>query len=181
MRKYFALILSAILLLYGCASSNSTSTPLIYAQDGVYNMTAQEYIDFVNAAIAEQGDSRYESIPAFVESGAKIEICYFNFTLRLTTNADGYITKFDYDWKLGPDAVNNTAPFIIGFTIGCMSPDENTAAAIWDQLDMMDPSSPQYTTEATVNGTLFHYYCYYDGVYSDLTISPESATAEQPE
>ena len=172
MKKLLSLGLATLLILSCLAGCSSGSKASIYIKDGAYNLTPQQYIDAVNAVIEEQGDSRYSTIPDFVASEEKIEICSFRFTLALTTNDDGYITKFDFDWDAESRDAYNTAPFIIGLTIGSIAPDE-AGNAVWAKLDMMDIVSPKYSTEASSNGTVFSYDCYGHGVFNRLIISPE--------
>lgn len=181
MKKILALVLVVVIVLFAVlafsnsksSQSASTRNAVLRVSDNAFNMTPQQYINLVNSAIVAQGDSRYKTIPDFVESGEQIEICWINFTLALTTNEAGYISKFEFDWKLGSDSVNNTAPFVVGYTIGCICPGE-AADAVFSRLDMMDTTSPKYNTIATSNGVVFDYDCFYDGIYSELVITPKT-------
>lgn len=154
MKKFlFAVMVSVFVLsLTACGSSNNAE---MYVKDGAFNLTAQEYIDALNEVVEMQNDSRYLSIPDFEKSGDFIEIDSIYCSVKLDTNDEGYLTHIWYSWNGTRRDIGYSIGLYSGMTFELLAPDESDS--ISDQLDMMNTSSKNYETSATVNGTQVDY------------------------
>lgn len=162
-------IISIIVLLIMLSSCSSPKADM-YIEDGVYNLTAQEYIDRMNDAVEVQGDSRYLPIPDFEESEDTIDIDFIYLTVRLTTNDAGNIAEIYYTW----DGTREDVGYSLGLYLACTLDmlGVNDTDAVYDQLDMMNYNSSSYETSYEDNGTSFSYRTMGSGQFNYLTISP---------
>lgn len=162
-----SILLISCLSLVGCTKT----TPIMYVENGVYNLTAQDYIDRINAEVAAQNDSRYLQIPDFSVSDEAINIDWIYLTVRITTDSNEKIKEIQYSWNGTRTDVGYSIGLYCGMTVEMLAEGESGSAM--DTLDMMDYTSVSYETSYTVNGTVLEYSTIGGGEFNWLTIRPE--------
>ena len=162
-----AIILSAGLALAGC----SQAAPIMYVEDGRYNLTAQAYIDLLNEQVEAQNDSRYLEIPDYTFSGDTIDIDGTYLTVRITADDAGKIEKIRYSWNGGRSGVGYSIGLYMGMTAEMLAEGESGPAM--DALDMMDYTVSSYETSYEISGSVLEYSSTGHAEFNYLTIRPE--------
>lgn len=172
MKKKTAFVLACLMSLAALCSCGQSDKSAMYPVDGAYNLTPQEYIDAINANVENQGDSRYKTIPDFEASGEAISVWGMNIEVKIDTNDSGYITQIKYEWIIGSLEISNAATFLVGLTISMLSADNSES--IIDQLDMLRTgfTGSSYETNCTMDGSNYSFFCFGNGKYNWLTITP---------
>lgn len=174
MKKFLVLILSLSFLfaLTSCGSSKSQGPMAV--TDGTFGLTPQEYIDKLNTLVEASNDSRYLSIPDYVESGKSISVGSIYLELTLTADDDGNLTEIKWHWNADRVGTTENAIFQLSATILLISDNEEALETVIDELDPLDSSYPRYDTSYVLDGALYQYSSINHAQYNDITITPDS-------
>jgi hypothetical protein len=172
MKNLFSFALALLLLVSLASCGGSKPEPAMKVEDGSFNLTPQEYIDYINNLIEAENDSRYLSIPDFTKSEKSIDVKGNNLYLTLTSDSDGKLTEIRCHWNAKKQGTTSNAGFYLSASILMISADEDAPEKVVGELDMLDTVSPMYDTSYTLDGALYSYSTYGHGQYNTITITP---------
>lgn len=140
--------------------------------DGTFGLTPQEYIDRLNILVEDLNDSRYLSIPDYVESGSPILVDGIYLDLILTADDDENLTGVKLEWHANRAGTTENAILYLSATILLISDNEEAVDTVIDKLDPLDSSYHHYDTSCVLDGALYQYSSTGYAKYNDVTITP---------
>lgn len=174
MKKFLALLLSLTFLFALTACGEPKSQGVMAVTDGTFGLTPQEYIDKLNTLVESLNDSRYLSIPDYVESGKPILVNSIYLDMVLTADDDGKLNGIKWGWHSERAGTTENVNFYLNETIFMISANEEAIGTVIDELDPLDYRYPRYDTSFVLDGALYQYSSTAYAKYNDITITPDS-------